>query len=197
MSSWGVIIVRAGREAATAETLTSMAIETYFPTQKLTWKHHGRSHDRIMPLFPNYVIAKFDTSDAHLWHEIRSLPWVIGIVGGTAPSWMSDSELYQVQVNVTEWLANQPASSLGRFKEGEVIQVGGSITGRYQSGDGVTSLIKIALLGQEFVVSVPEALCDPAVVSVGGRSGRRHNRRRQQRSRNRVSPVRVTVPEAM
>jgi hypothetical protein len=184
---WGVLSLAPGpkRQRRALAGLVFMNVEVHRPTWVVTRARRGRVHDQVVPVFFNYVLAKFDHDDPAIHHQMLALPGVSRVVTGR----VTDTEL--ADARQTPDLEPVPPA---RFKAGAAICVRGAIPGSFQSGDGTRSWVKVALLGRDFLLEVPDALCDPAESDPRSRSGLRPNRRRHGRSGNATSRVRATVP---
>ena len=175
MCAWSALSVLPGRRGTAVVTaLQEAGIETYRPTRTVIWPHRGRTYERQVPLLLNYVLARFEPGD---WHQVRSLPGVVMILDGH----VTDEEVQALRVL-------PPPGVTPSLWEGQPVQLGSGIGGTVVDSDGMTARVKIALLGREFVLQLPEALCDPAV-NRGPWSGRRRNRRRQGRPGKRLFPA--------
>ncbi len=119
MESWGVIKIKSGgREARVIASLTLLGIETYCPRWKVTWAHHGHCYERLVPMFLNYVLARFDLDDPVLWHQLMRLAGVAGIVGGAIPSRIREEEVLRLR-DATNRVSLQVTTPLLRFQQGQ------------------------------------------------------------------------------
>lgn len=192
MIEWGVLALRAGpkRQSVTINCLIDYGIEIYRPIVHVNYVHHGRILSRQLPVFFNYVFVHFELTDSALWHRITALPGVAGIIGGSTPSMVRDAEVSTIQTTI-DAILEQLSRPMARFSPGDKVSAPVGMQGDYQSGDGVMALVNFALLGRNFLLRVPEALCDPAVDR--GRSGRR-NRRRHWRRESQFPPSGLLPP---
>lgn len=184
---WGVVSLAPGkrRQSTALAGLTLLGVEVHRPLWVVAKVRRGQVFHQPVPIFFNYVLARFDDDDPVIHHQLLALPGVSRVVAGR----VTDAELAAARLT-----PDQESGSTSRFNEGDLIQVRGAVPARFHSGDGATNLVKIALLGRDFLLEVADALCDPAETR-GPRSGPRPNRRRHGRS-GAASRVRATVTAA-
>ncbi|HQT03208.1 MAG TPA: transcription termination/antitermination protein NusG, partial [Thiotrichales bacterium] len=82
----------------------------------------GKKRKSERKFFPGYVLVQMEMDDA-VWHLVRSVPRVMGFIGGTAdkPAPITDREANQILQRMEEG-AERPRPKV-LFEPGEVVRV--------------------------------------------------------------------------
>jgi transcription antitermination factor NusG len=172
-----------GRELGADIEIRLAGFEVFAPT---IWKpaRAARRHssgallpalpDRIEPLFPRYLMARFHRS-VDPWTRIRSLPGVDYILGPTpeTPSPVPDAAVHairsrlmpngccypeHVELRAAGPVVHLPPGSNARLLEGPLADIAGIC----QWSDGRRVRLLLSLLGREVVVTVPRTAVEVA-----------------------------------
>jgi hypothetical protein len=90
---WHVVACSSGRTIAAAEAIAALGLEVCSPERVEPITMRGRRVERRVPWLGPLVLAKWASDDPHLWHDIRGLPDVWGIVGGWPPAVVPNSQV--------------------------------------------------------------------------------------------------------
>ncbi len=128
---WYVVHVYSGFENYVVKTLRQrmqmMGLEDRFaeiivPTEEVIAMHRGQKRKSERKFFPGYVLMQM-TMDEQTWHFVKSVPKVLGFIGGTAdkPAPISDQEAASILRRVEEGESKPKPKVL--FEPGEVVRV--------------------------------------------------------------------------
>lgn len=121
------------REHAARAGLEDMFGEILVPTEEVVEMRDGKRRTAERKFFPGYVLVQMEMTD-ETWHLVKSVPKVLGFIGGTAdrPAPISDAEadkiLGQVEASVD---APKPKTL---YEAGEAVRV---IDGPFADFNGV------------------------------------------------------------
>ncbi|WP_022947585.1 transcription termination/antitermination protein NusG [Methylohalobius crimeensis] len=103
------------------------------PTEEVIEIRMGQRRKTDRKFFPGYVLVQMEMND-ETWHLVRSVPNVLGFIGGTAekPAPISDKEAEAILVRVEEGLSKPKPKVL--FEVGEVVRI---IEGPFKDFNGV------------------------------------------------------------
>jgi transcriptional antiterminator NusG len=105
-ASWFALTVRPRFDRAVVQTLESQGFETFLPQYRRR-PHHGMpSQDPEVPLFPGYVLCRFDVRRPS---RVLETPGVIRILGdGAEPAAVSSREVASLQTAIRVGLPLEP-----------------------------------------------------------------------------------------
>lgn len=120
------------------ERIKQLGLEKSFgkilvPTEEVIEMRMGQRRKTDRKFFPGYVLVQMEMND-ETWHLVRSVPHVLGFIGGTAekPAPISDKEAEAILVRVEESLSKPRPKVL--FEVGEVVRI---IEGPFKDFNGV------------------------------------------------------------
>ena len=92
------------------------------PSEEVVEIRDGKKRKSERKFFPGYVLVQMEMDDA-VWHLVRSVPRVMGFIGGTAdkPAPITDREANQILQRMEEG-AERPSPKV-LFEPGEVVRV--------------------------------------------------------------------------
>lgn len=92
------------------------------PAEEVVEIREGKKRKSERKFFPGYVLVQMEMDDA-AWHLVRSVPRVMGFIGGTAdkPAPITDREVNQILQRMEEG-AERPRPKV-LFEPGEVVRV--------------------------------------------------------------------------
>ncbi|MCH9743223.1 MAG: transcription termination/antitermination protein NusG [Thiotrichales bacterium] len=92
------------------------------PAEEVVEIREGKKRKSERKFFPGYVLVQMEMDDA-AWHLVRSVPRVMGFIGGTAdkPAPITDREANQILQRMEEG-AERPRPKV-LFEPGEVVRV--------------------------------------------------------------------------
>ncbi|KEY91349.1 transcription antitermination protein [Candidatus Photodesmus blepharus] len=128
---WYVVQAFSGFEARVAQSLREhikmhnmeeLFGEILVPTEEVVEMRAGQRRKSERKFFPGYVLVKMCMSDES-WHLVRSIPRVMGFIGGTSdrPAPISDKEAEAI-LNRLEKASAAPRPKT-MFEAGEVVRV--------------------------------------------------------------------------
>ncbi|OGO90941.1 MAG: transcription termination/antitermination protein NusG [Coxiella sp. RIFCSPHIGHO2_12_FULL_42_15] len=115
-------VIRALRERIRIKELEDKFGEIIVPTEEVVEMRAGQKRKSERKFFPGYVLVQMEM-DETTWHLVRSVPRVLGFIGGTAekPAPISDKEAAAILRRVEEG-ENKPKPKV-LFEPGEVVRV--------------------------------------------------------------------------
>lgn len=115
-------VIRALRERIRLKGLEDKFGEIIVPTEEVIEMRAGQKRKSERKFFPGYVLVHMDM-DEITWHLVRSVPRVLGFIGGTAekPAPITDKEAAAILRRVEEG-ENKPKPKV-LFEPGEVVRV--------------------------------------------------------------------------
>lgn len=115
-------VIRALRERIRLKNLEDKFGEIIVPTEEVIEMRAGQKRKSERKFFPGYVLVQMEM-DETTWHLVRSVPRVLGFIGGTAekPAPISDKEAAAILRRVEEG-ENKPKPKV-LFEPGEVVRV--------------------------------------------------------------------------
>ena len=139
---WYVLQVASGDELKVKKSLEEkiklMTCEDRFgdilvPTEEVIEMRSGHKRKTERKFFPGYVLVQMEM-DENIWHLVRTVPKVLGFVGGTSdrPAPISEREANKILSRIEEG-ADKPKPKI-LFEPGEVIRV---IDGPFAEFNGV------------------------------------------------------------
>ncbi|MGP1947515.1 MAG: transcription termination/antitermination protein NusG [Arsenophonus sp. NC-PG7-MAG3] len=128
---WYVIQAFSGFEAKAAQSLREhiklLAMEDKFgkvmvPTEEVMEIRSGQRRKSERKFFPGYVLVQM-TMDNDTWHLVRSVPRIMGFIGGTPdrPASISDKEVDAI-MNRLQQVGDKPRPKT-LFEPGEMVRV--------------------------------------------------------------------------
>jgi transcriptional antiterminator NusG len=115
-------VIRALRERIRLKGLEDKFGEIIVPTEEVVEMRAGQKRKSERKFFPGYVLVHMEM-DEITWHLVRSVPRVLGFIGGTAekPAPITDKEAAAILRRVEEG-ENKPRPKV-LFEPGEVVRV--------------------------------------------------------------------------
>ena len=103
------------------------------PTEEVVEMRAGQKRKSDRKFFPGYVLVQMELCD-ETWHLVKSVPKVMGFVGGTSdrPAPISDREAERILDRVKEGVEKPKPKTL--FEPGEVVRV---VDGPFADFNGV------------------------------------------------------------
>lgn len=155
--AWYAVRVKANREQITNISLCGRGYETFLPL----YSHSPESTGKPKPLFPGYVIARFDP---HNRLTVLTSPGVVGVVGfGSVLAPLADEEVAAIQSMVN---SRQPLYPWPYLREGQRVRIiKGSMTGvegvvtQFRRGWRVVA--SITILQRSVAVEVDRSWIEP------------------------------------
>ena len=126
-------VIKALNQRISLKGLENKFGEIIVPTEEVVEMRAGQKRKSERKFFPGYVLVQMEMSD-ETWHLVRSVPRVLGFIGGTAerPAPISDKEAAQILQRVEEGETKPKPKVL--FEPGEVVRV---IEGPFADFNGV------------------------------------------------------------
>ncbi len=92
------------------------------PTEEVVEMREGRKRRSERKFFPGYLLVQMELND-ETWHLVRSVPKILGFVGGTAehPKPIPESEAEAVLLRVREGVSKPKPKVL--FEPGQMVRV--------------------------------------------------------------------------
>ena len=139
---WYIIHAYSGKELAVMSNLREHIRlnqmedkfgEIIVPTEEVVEMRSGQKCRSTRKFFPGYVLVQMEMND-QTWHLVKSVPWVMGFIGGTSnkPAAVSNKEIDDILHRVQEG-AEKPRPKI-LFAPGEVVRI---INGPFADFDGV------------------------------------------------------------
>lgn len=139
---WYVVHAYSGFESAVKRSLAERVKrsglahkfgEILVPTEEVVEMREGQRRKSERKFFPGYVLVQMELDD-ETWHLVKSVPKVMGFIGGTPdkPAPISDKEAESILQRVQEG-AEKPKPKV-LFEPGEVVRV---IDGPFNDFNGV------------------------------------------------------------
>lgn len=115
-------VVRTLKERIQIENCAERFGEIIVPTEEVVEMRAGQKRKSERKFFPGYVLVQMEMDD-HTWHLVRSVPRVLGFIGGTAerPAPITDREADSILQRVEEGESKPRPKVL--FEPGEVVRV--------------------------------------------------------------------------
>lgn len=115
-------VVLALQERIRLQGLEDRFGEIIVPTEEVVEMRAGQKRKSERKFFPGYVLVQMEMDD-QTWHLVKSVPRVLGFIGGTAerPAPISDKEANNILQRVEEG-ENKPRPKV-LFEPGEVVRV--------------------------------------------------------------------------
>ena len=128
---WYVIQAFSGYEKSVMRSLTEsvsrLGMETRFgdilvPTEEVVEMREGKKRKSERKFYPGYVLVNMEMDD-ETWHLVKSIPRVLGFIGGTAekPAPITDAEASLILDRVSEGGDKPRPKTL--FEPGEMVRV--------------------------------------------------------------------------
>lgn len=126
-------VVKVLKERIEVKGLQEYFGEIIVPTEEVIEMRAGQKRKSERKFFPGYVLAQMVMND-ETWHLVRSVPRVLGFIGGTEgrPAPISDKEANKILQRVEEGEKKPRPKVL--FEPGEVVRV---IDGPFADFNGV------------------------------------------------------------
>jgi transcriptional antiterminator NusG len=126
-------VVRALTERIQLKEMEDRFGEIIVPTEEVVEMKSGQKRKSERKFFPGYVLVQMEMDD-ETWHFVRSVPRVLGFIGGTAerPAAITDKEAMSILQRVED-SENKPKPKV-LFEPGEVVRV---IDGPFADFNGV------------------------------------------------------------
>ncbi|GGB21043.1 transcription termination/antitermination protein NusG [Agarivorans gilvus] len=155
---WYVVQAFSGYEARVAKSLKEYiqihSMEDHFgeilvPTEEVVEMRAGQKRKSERKFFPGYVLVQMDLNDES-WHLVKSVPRVLGFIGGTAerPAPISDKEAQAILDRLDETSDKPRPKTL--FEPGEVVRVTdgpfADFNGTIEEVDYEKSRVKVSVL---------------------------------------------------
>jgi len=115
-------VVRSLKERIVLSGLQDKFGEVLLPTEEVVEMREGQKHRSDRKLLPGYVLVQMEM-DGDSWHLVKSVPKVMGFIGGTQekPVPISDKEANEILQRVQDG-AQKPRPKV-LFEVGEVVRV--------------------------------------------------------------------------
>lgn len=115
-------VVKALQERISSKGWNDRFGEIIVPTEEVVEMRAGQKRKSERKFFPGYVLIQMEMDD-ETWHMVRSVPRVLGFIGGTAekPAPISDKEAAAILQRVEEGETKPRPKVL--FEPGEVVRV--------------------------------------------------------------------------
>lgn len=115
-------VIKALNERIRLKGLEEKFGEIIVPTEEVVEMRGGQKRKSERKFFPGYVLVQMEMND-ETWHLVRSIPRVLGFIGGTAerPAPISDKEAAAILRRVEEGESKPRPKVL--FEPGEVVRV--------------------------------------------------------------------------
>ena len=115
-------VIKALKERIRLKGVEDKFGEIIVPTEEVVEMRAGQKRKSERKFFPGYVLVQ-RMMDEETWHLVRSVPRVLGFIGGTAerPAPISDKEAAQILQRVEEGESKPRPKVL--FEPGEVVRV--------------------------------------------------------------------------
>ena len=123
--------------------------EILVPTEEVVEMRAGQKRKSERKFFPGYVLVEMLMNDAS-WHLVRSIPRVMGFIGGTPerPAPISDKEAQAILNRLQDAIDKPKPKTL--FEPGEVVRVSegpfADFNGVVESVDYEKSRIKVSVM---------------------------------------------------
>ncbi|MGY5450801.1 transcription termination/antitermination protein NusG [Agarivorans sp. MS3-6] len=123
--------------------------EILVPTEEVVEMRAGQKRKSERKFFPGYVLVQMDLNDES-WHLVKSVPRVLGFIGGTAerPAPISDKEAKAILDRLDETSDKPRPKTL--FEPGEVVRVTdgpfADFNGTIEEVDYEKSRVKVSVL---------------------------------------------------
>ena len=123
--------------------------EILVPTEEVVEMRAGQKRKSERKFFPGYVLVEMLMNDA-TWHLVRSIPRVMGFIGGTPerPAPISDKEAQAILNRLQDAIDKPKPKTL--FEPGEVVRVSegpfADFNGVVESVDYEKSRIKVSVM---------------------------------------------------
>jgi transcriptional antiterminator NusG len=155
---WYVVQAFSGYEARVSKSLKEYiqihSMEDSFgeilvPTEEVVEMRAGQKRKSERKFFPGYVLVQMDLNDES-WHLVKSVPRVLGFIGGTAerPAPISDKEAKAILERLDETSDKPRPKTL--FEPGEVVRVTdgpfADFNGTIEEVDYEKSRVKVSVL---------------------------------------------------
>ena len=126
-------VVKALKERIRLKEVDDKFGEIIVPTEEVVEMRSGQKRKSERKFFPGYVLVQM-TMDDETWHLVKSVPRVLGFIGGTAerPAPITDKEASSILQRVEEGESRPKPKVL--FEPGEVVRV---IEGPFADFNGV------------------------------------------------------------
>ncbi len=139
---WYVVQVYSGYEAYVSEALRKRVKdagledrfgEILIPKEKVVEMRRGQKCTSERKYFPGYLLVQMDMDD-HMWHLVKSVPKVLGFIGGTStkPAPIRDQDVTDIVTRVQA--GEDKAKPKVVYKVGEVVRV---VDGPFADFNGV------------------------------------------------------------
>lgn len=121
-SGYEKYVMKALRDRVESEGLQAKFEEVIVPTEEVVEMKGKRKRKSERKFFPGYVLVKMEM-DNQTWHLVKSIPKVLGFIGGTSdkPSAISEKEAEAILQRVQEAVDKPKPKIL--FEPGEVVRV--------------------------------------------------------------------------
>ncbi len=125
------LVVQRLQERIQSQNMTEKFGEIVVPTEEVVEMRAGQKRKSERKFFPGYVLVQM-LMDPEAWHFIKSVPGVIGFIGGKNPAPIPDRQAANILQRV-EAGVNKPRPKI-LFEAGEVVRV---IDGPFADFNGV------------------------------------------------------------
>lgn len=121
------------KEYAAREGMEEYFGDVLVPTEEVVEIREGRRRTTERKFFPGYVLVQMELND-DTWHLVKSVPRVLGFIGGTAdrPTPITDAEAKQILNQVEESVDSPRPKTM--FEPGQEVRV---IDGPFADFNGV------------------------------------------------------------
>ena len=121
-SGYESFVMRQLQERIDREKLQDKFSDIMVPTEEVVEMRGGQKRKSERKFFPGYVLVKM-VMDDDTWHLVKSIPRVLGFIGGTSnrPAFISDKEAENIMDRVIEGVKKPRHKVL--FEAGEVVRV--------------------------------------------------------------------------
>jgi transcriptional antiterminator NusG len=126
-------VKRSLQERIIRESLEAKFGQILVPTEEVVEMRDGQKRKSERKFFPGYVLVQMEMDD-DTWHLVKSVPKVLGFIGGTSdkPAPITEAEAQSIMQRIQEG-ANRPKPKI-LYEPGEVVRV---IDGPFNDFNGV------------------------------------------------------------
>lgn len=121
-SGYEGFVMRELKERIAREGVEDKFLEIIVPTEEVVEMRSGQKRKSTRKFFPGYVLVKM-VMDDQTWHLVKSVPRVLGFIGGTSqkPASITEKEANAILQRVEEGVSKPKPKVL--FGVGELVRV--------------------------------------------------------------------------
>lgn len=133
---WYAIFVETNKEETFRKCIDMVypddSIETLVPKRKLIERRQGEHYERVLKLFPGYVLVNTDMDEVEMYYKLKSLPTAISVLKNDGYPVTVPREEMEIILALTRYGEVIDFSSL--YREGDEIKV---ISGPLKGLEGI------------------------------------------------------------